>query len=203
MSEHTGVAALVLAAGLSRRMGAFKLTLPWGGGTVIEQVLRAISEAGVQEVVVVLGHRAEEVKAALQAFSPRYVFNPEYENGEMLQSIRAGLCGLPEDCPAALLCLGDQPQIMPGTIAAVVREGERRGWGNVIIPSYAMRAGHPILLPRVLWEEVQRTPGTLRDVLRRHHEDVHYLLVDTPTILADLDTPEDYADQQPHPSEQP
>jgi len=194
------VTAIVLAAGLSRRMGRFKLLLPWGERTVIGQVVATLQEAGVPEIVVVTGHHAADVAAALADTPARVVFNPDYATGEMLSSIRAGLQNLTgdstsKDLKAALLCLGDQPQMEAATVRAVVAAGEGTGWQCIVIPSYHMKAGHPILLPRFVWPEVLAAADTLRAVLAAHRPHIHYLTVDTATVLADLDTPEDYARQ--------
>ena len=75
---------------------------------------------------------------------------------------------------------------------AVLAAGEAAGWGRLVIPSYQMRAGHPILLPRWLWPEILACQGTPRDVMAAHRDQTEYLAVLTPSILADLDTPEDY-----------
>lgn len=195
------VTAIVLAAGLSRRMGRFKLLLPWGERTVIGQVVATLEEAGVPEVIVVTGHRAADVATALAGTSARIVFNPDYAAGEMLSSIQTGLRALtgdpdPKDLKAALLCLGDQPQMETATVRAVLAAGEGTGWQRVVIPSYRGRGGHPILLPRFIWPEVLAATDTLRAVLAAHRPHTHYLAVDTPTVLADLDTPEDYNEGQ-------
>jgi molybdenum cofactor cytidylyltransferase len=207
--------AIVLAAGLSQRMGRFKLTLPWGDRTVISQVVATLEDAGVGDIIVVTGHRAPEVAAELQATRARTAFNPNYANGEMLGSIQAGLRALlprPHGLKLAaehgdqtgetvageahpnsvLLCLGDQPQLEAATVLAVLAAGEAGGWQHIVIPSYRMRAGHPILLPAWEWPEILGCTGTLRDVLAAHRRQTHYLPVDTPTVLADLDTSEDY-----------
>ena len=207
------IAAIVLAAGLSRRMGAFKLLLPWWERTVLEQVLTTLGAAGVSEIVVVTGHRADEVTRALMDTSPerplspwarrrqdfgvRIVHNPNYHEGEMLSSIQAGLLALGEEVEAVLLCLGDQPQMEMVTVQAVVeamKDGLEMPGGTwqIVIPSYGMRGGHPVGLARAVWPAVLDATGTLRDVLNAHRERIRYVAVDTPTILADLDTPEDY-----------
>jgi molybdenum cofactor cytidylyltransferase len=206
--QHTP--AIVLAAGLSSRMGRFKLTLPWGETTVLGQVLATLAAAGVGEAIVVTGHRAAEVEAAARAairglkplLRATTVHNPAYETG-MLSSIQAGLraaedeaaAGLraaKDEAAAALLCLGDQPQLEADTVRAVWAAGSQANWQRVIIPSYKMRAGHPILLPRALWPAVLAARDSLRSVLAAHRAAVDYLVVDTPSVLADLDTPEDY-----------
>jgi molybdenum cofactor cytidylyltransferase len=223
------IPAIGLAAGLSRRMGRFKLTLPWGASTVIGQVVATLNAAGVTEIVAVTGHRADEVAAALAGTGAKLVFNPDYATGEMLSSIQAGLravvsasgdrgrSNVGEAClrrlnaesaqadfaevaavstagnQAILLCLGDQPQMEVATVQAVLTAGAATGWQRIIRPSYRMRAGHPIILPSAVWPDILTTGGTLREVLTAHRAITDYLVVDTPTVLADLDTPEEYA----------
>lgn len=183
-------------------MGRFKLTLPWQGDTVIGQVVTTLAQAGIADIVVITGHRTDEIEAALAGRPVQCVFNPEYAGGEMLSSIRAGLTALGPQPAAALLCLGDQPQMEEATVRAILAEGERTNWEDIIIPSYKMRAGHPILLPRSLWDEVRGAQGALRDVLRGHPERVRYLMINTPSILADLDTPTDYEQAATHQTEE-
>lgn len=200
-------AAVVLAAGLSKRMGRFKLLLPWGERTVIGQVVAVLQSARVPQIVVVTGHRAGEIEMALSATGVHLAFNPDYASAEMLGSVRAGLRAVGGRVEAALLCLGDQPQIEIATVQAVLAAGERAGWGRIVIPSYQMRSGHPILLPAWLWPEIIACASTLRDVMAAHRDQTHYLVVDTPTVLADLDTPHDYAnamqDQGQHSPDRP
>jgi len=83
--------------------------------------------------------------------------------------------------------------MMAATVRGVVAAGAESGWGQIVVPSYRMRAGHPILLPRWLWPAVLDCPGTLRDVMAAHRTRTRFLVVETATVLADLDTPEDYA----------
>lgn len=202
-------AAIVLAAGLSRRMGRFKLTLPWGDRTVIGQIVATLA-AEVGEIIVVTGHRADEVAAALAGTSAHLVHNPNHAAGEMLSSIQVGVRAAearerlkppPESDegrsttapPAVLLCLGDQPQMEGDTVRAVLAAGAETGYHQIVIPSYRRRAGHPILLPGWLWPEILACSSTLRAVMDAQRAHTHFVAVDTPTVLADLDTPEDYA----------
>jgi molybdenum cofactor cytidylyltransferase len=195
-------AALVLAAGLSRRMGRFKLTLPWGERTVVGTVIATLEEAaGLAEIVVVTGHRADEVSAALAGTSARCVHNAGYASGEMLGSIRTGLVEMAAGVETVLLCLGDQPQMEADTVRAVLAAGDAAGQKRIVIPSYQMRAGHPILLPRWIWPEILACRGTLREVLAAHRGQIEYLPVQTPSVLADLDTPEDYRTSDVKPSQ--
>ncbi len=174
-------------------MGAFKLTLPWRGATVVGQVVRTLAPFGLAEIVVVTGHRREEVAAALAEQAVRCVFNPDFASGDMLSSIQTGFSAVSASSDAVLVCLGDQPQMEAATVWAVLEEGARTNWNRVVIPSYHMRAGHPILIPYPLRLQIMNTTESLRAVLRANANLVDYLVVDTPTVLADLDTPEDYA----------
>ncbi len=186
------VSALVVAAGLSRRMGQFKLLLPWGENTVIGHVVATLEAAGVAEIVVVTGHRATEVTAALAETRAKPVFNPRYAQGEMLSSIQVGLAALGAAAGGALLCLGDQPQMQLETVLALLAEAQSDGCQRVVVPSYSMRRGHPVLLPRRLWPQVLAAKKDLRSVLAEQRERTRYLVVDTAAVLADLDTIEDY-----------
>lgn len=191
------VAALVLAAGQSRRMGRPKMLLPWGGSSVLAQVVSAFALAGPAEIVVVTGAEREQVEALLAGLTVscplRSIHNPGYADGEMLASLQCGLAGLGPQVEAALVGLGDQPQLQPETVGRILQAFERSAAG-LIVPSYQMRRGHPWLVGRQHWAGLQAlaAPHTPRDFLRAHAAEIEYVEVDTPSVLADLDTPEDY-----------
>jgi molybdenum cofactor cytidylyltransferase len=111
----------------------------------------------------------------------------------MLSSIQAGLAALREasHCDAALIVLGDQPHIERRIVDQVIAAYKP---GTVVIPSFNRHGGHPILIDRACWPEVLALPlnANLREVLRAHADWLHYVEVDTETILRDVDTPEDY-----------
>jgi molybdenum cofactor cytidylyltransferase len=187
------IAAIVLAAGLSRRMGVPKMVLPWKNTTVIGQVVDVLAQAGINEMMVVTGGAHEQVEAALEGLPVKLVFNPRYTEDEMAYSLQAGLLALSEEVEATLVALGDQPQIECKVVQAILA-AYQQSKAALIVPSYKMRRGHPWLIVRSLWPEVQTLPSgrTLRDVLNAQAEQINYLQVDTPSILQDLDTPEDY-----------
>ncbi len=187
------ISALVVAAGFSRRMGQFKLLLPWGDETVIAHVVHTLEIETPGEIVVVTGHRADEVATALEGTRARLVTNPDYATGEMLSSVQAGLRALGSETTAALICLGDQPQMEAETVRRVVEASQASGEHALIIPSYQMRAGHPVLLPCRVWPDVLAVAtGTLKEALAPQRAGAVYVTVDTPSVLADLDTPGDY-----------
>jgi len=190
-------AALVLAAGLSRRMGTNKLLLPFEGRTVLTQVIFVLQNCPLNEIIVVTGHEHEKVKEMLGRYPHsglRFVHNPDYATGEMLSSIQAGLAALRDAlrCDAALIVLGDQPLIERRIVEQVVAAHEP---GTVVIPSFLQRGGHPILIDRACWPEVLALPlnANLREALRAHTDWLRYVEVDSETILRDVDTPEDYS----------
>jgi molybdenum cofactor cytidylyltransferase len=189
--------AIVPAAGLSTRMGGAlpKPLLPWGASTVIGTVVSTLLAAGLAEVIVVTGHQREAVEAALAGSAARCVYNPAYAGGEMLSSIQAGLAAADPASAGALLALADQPQMQLAVVQQVLRAFEASGGQALVIPSHALRRGHPILLPRRLWDEVLALPAgdTLRRAIQRHAAAIRYVEVDTASVLADLDTPEQYA----------
>jgi len=193
------VSAVVLAAGLSRRMGTNKLLLPFGERTVLAQIISVLQSCPLGEIVVVTGHEHEKVEDMLGRYPGRkgsgfrFVYNPDYATGEMLSSIQAGLVAMREalHCDAALIVLGDQPHIERRIVDQVIAAHKP---GTVVIPSFNRRGGHPILIDRACWPEVLALPlnANLREVLRAHADWLHYIEVDTETILRDVDTPEDY-----------
>ena len=190
------VAAVVLAAGLSSRMGQSKVLLPWGRGTVLEQILRQLIQARVRDLVVVTGHRAEDVAQVAANYEATAAFNPAYAQGEMLSSVQAGLRALPSHISAALIVLGDQPRIQPAVVSALLA-AYAEGKGDIIAPSFQHRRGHPILIDRRFWPELLAlVDGAPRDVINQHADRVYYVNVTTDSVLRDMDTPADYEDER-------
>jgi len=196
------IAAVVLAAGKSERMGRPKMALPWGDTTVLGQVVATLVHAGLDQVLVVTGGGQVEAEQALSHLPGdwplRLVFNPDYAAGEMLSSLQAGIASLDERSEAALIVLGDQPQMEARVVRSILGAYRDAGAG-LVIPSYAMRRGHPMLVARSLWAELLalRPPQTLRELIQAHEADVLYVTVDTPSVLQDLDTPADYQQHKP------
>lgn len=191
------ITAIILAAGQSKRMGRPKMLLPWSKTTVLGQVIDIFKAAGIEDIIVITGGAREEVEA-LVGVSARTAFNLDFAQGEMLGSIQVGLTELSAEVEAVLIGLGDQPQVQERSVRLVVDEYAKSG-ASLIVPSFQMRRGHPWLVARSLWEEIlrMRYPETLRDFLNRHATDIHYVEINDPGILKDLDTPEDYLKSKP------
>lgn len=198
LDRPCSVAAVVLAAGLSRRMGRPKMILPWGKTTVIGRVVQALVEAGLTQIVVVTGGAKNEVEHALAGLPVQMAFNPQYANEAMVVSLQVGLRSLSQDTQAALVVLGDQPQIEMRVVQSILNAFQARG-ACMVVPSYQMRRGHPWLVARSLWPAVfaLQAPATLRTLFSAYQQQIEYLPVDTDSILQDLDYPQDYERQKP------
>jgi len=188
------ISAIVVAAGLSTRMGRPKQLLPYAEHTVIEQVVSVLLDSPVDEVLVVTGYEREAVETALAKWRVRTVFNADYAEGEMLSSVQVGLRAIAAEGQAALLAVGDMPAIQGDVVAQLIQAYRAAGDDSVYIPSYQMRAGHPVLVPRPYWGAIVSLPkgDTLRSVLRAESTLVGWVVVDTPSVLRDMDTPADY-----------
>lgn len=189
------VGAVVLAAGMSRRMGQAKMTMPYRGSTVLGTVLTVLHSAGVSPLIPVIGGARQAVEVVIDElhFPVIKAVNPAPGESEMLDSLQIGMASLPADLDAFLVVIGDQPQIQASVVERILAEYRQTG-SPLIIPSYQMRRGHPWLVGKEYWDELRNLPSgkTMRDFLNQNQERIQYLTVETPSILADLDTPEDY-----------
>jgi molybdenum cofactor cytidylyltransferase len=193
------IGAVVLAAGLSRRMGRPKMTLPWRDTTVIGRVVSVLLDANLDEVLVVTGGARNDVENALVGVPVNIIFNPDFGNGEMMQSLRVGLSALHKEINAVLVVLGDQPQIELDVVKSIL-SAYKKGHHAIIVPSYQLRRGHPWLINRAMWNVLfdENEISTMRQFLNQSSKQIHYLDVSTASILQDLDTPEDYLKFQNH-----
>lgn len=203
------ISAIILAAGLSSRMGQPKLLLPWGGTTVLGQVVSTFAAAEVEEIIVVTGGAREQIERLVAELAKNYsaqtIYNPEYARGEMLSSIQCGLKALTpspshkkgEEGAAALIGLGDQPQVREETVRCICAAFVQTK-SPLVIPSFQNRRGHPWLAASPLWPEILALPisTTPRQFLNTYTGQVEYVAADE-SILQDLDTPEDYAHHRP------
>ncbi len=192
------IGAIVLAAGLSTRMGEPKMLMPWTEKrSIIEHIIEQTLNSRLDHVTVVTGHLSKSVKRVIEPLGVDVVYNRGYKTGEMLSSIKAGLRAMPDNIAAAMIVLGDQPRIQPKVIYQVMM-AYSEGRGDLIAPSFEMRRGHPILIGRRYWPEILNLPrhGSLRDVLDTHNADITYVTVDTDSVLRDVDTRDDYLQER-------
>jgi molybdenum cofactor cytidylyltransferase len=192
MNDAILISAIVLAAGKSTRMGRQKMLMPWGDMTVLGRVIQTLRDAEMKDIILVTN---SEVAAQITDEELRIVIN---STGEMLASIQMGLRAVNPSAQAALVCLGDQPQMEERSVRAVSEAFQRSG-SRLVVPSYQMRRGHPWLAAKPLWDEILALDESesMRDFLNNHAGEIEYANLNTPTILQDLDTPEDYLKFKP------
>lgn len=185
------VAAVVLAAGESSRMGRPKPLLPLNGDTFLGHLLQELDASSVERAVVVLGHRPEVILEAMPEVAARAVVNPNYALGQ-LSSFQVGLDAV-GDPDAALLCLADHPLVTRSVIDAVIAAYESSG-RPIVIPTYEGRRGHPALFARQLFPELRSAPldQGARTVVWAHAAEVLELPTEEEGIVADIDTPQQY-----------
>lgn len=191
------ITAIVLAAGESKRMGRPKMLMPWGHTTVFGKVIETLKDAGLENIVVVTSALHEKIVSESD-HNISYVQNKDFSNGEMLVSVKVGLNYIKKLQGAALIVLGDQPQIQVETVKKIL-ERYQLTQHSIIVPSYKMHRGHPWLVDQTYWSEINQLnpPNTLRDFLNSHANDIDYVLFDSPTILEDIDTQNDYLQYKP------
>lgn len=185
------IAAVILAAGGSQRMGLPKQTLRVGGAPMLQVVLDTVRRTQVDLVVVVLGAHASDVKKEVEFRTEKVAVNSAHGEG-MSASIRAGLSEV-QGAEAALIVLGDQPLISPKTMDALI-QAYRRSGRAIVVPVYQGRRGNPVLFDRSLFEEVMGVTGDTgaKAVVKAHPEETLEVPVDDHGVVMDIDTQADY-----------
>jgi molybdenum cofactor cytidylyltransferase len=186
-------AGVILAAGASRRMGQPKQLLEVGGRPLLEKVVAAACAARLDDVVVVLGARAEEIEASVDFGRARVVVNPEHEQG-MSTSLRAGIASLAPEVSRALVILGDQPDVDAALLDRLLDLQEASGLPAAAL-SFEGLLHPPMVLTREWWAGLEALEGDvgLRAVMRAHPELVAALPAEQPGgHPVDIDTPEDF-----------
>ena len=193
------IAAIILAAGESRRMGFPKALLPYplpdgSETTFLAHLLDVMSRSRAEPVVVVLGHEAERIESSVPPESwgkARPVMNPRYREG-MLTSILTGIEAA-GDVEGALVLPVDHPDVRPEIVDLLIARFEKTR-PPVVLPVHAGRRGHPVLFSRSVFEELRRAPEGVgaRQVVWDYQKDLLEVEVPDPGIGRDVDTPADY-----------
>ena len=189
--ESRLIAAVVLAAGLSRRMGQAKLLLPVGGRAIVRHAVEAVLAGGVDGAWVVTGPDVLPMAAALAGLEVQIVVNAAPEEGQA-SSVRAGIAALPAAVDTALIALGDQPALAPTIIPALLA-ARRASAKPIVAPRYRDGQGNPVLFKSEVFPELLRLTGDqgARPVIQREPARVEWVELDLP-MPPDVDTPGDY-----------
>lgn len=187
------VSAILLAAGESKRMGKLKQLMPLGNTTIVEQTIDTILSSGVSEVIVVVGHKAEEVMRRIATRPIKIAVNPIYHQG-MGTSIAAGLNLVDSRAQAVMLALGDQPFVDSQTINRLIEEFDTHDKG-IAIPTYQGRRGHPIIFSIKYKAQLSGLKGDIggREIIKEYPEDIFEVAVECEGINIDIDTASNYA----------
>jgi molybdenum cofactor cytidylyltransferase len=186
------IAAVVLAAGRSTRMGANKLLLPLDGKPVLGHVVEAIRAAGMASIIVVLGHEAEKIRASLTGDDLAFALNESYRQG-LASSLKCGLAAVPEGCDGAMIFLGDMPDVDPDLVKKMMAAFDPAQKRAIVVPVRGGRKGHPVLWGRRFFDLLQeRLSGDsgARHLIGENAEWVAQVEAAHNGIFADLDTPE-------------
>jgi molybdenum cofactor cytidylyltransferase len=188
------IAALVLAAGSSRRMGTLnKLLIGIDGKPMVRHVAEAAAASQARPLVVVTGHDRHKVEAALAGLdpAPRFAFNPDAAEG-MSTSLKCGLAALPPEIDGAVVCLGDMPRVAAGVIDKLIAAFNPVEGRAICVPTRRGKRGNPVLLARELFPELAGLSGDIgaRDVIAAHAGLVAEVEMENDGVLIDIDTPQ-------------
>lgn len=191
-TRSTKTGAVVLAAGMSTRMGELKQSLRLGERTLLGQTLENFRSARVDEIVLVLGFAADAIVRQIAVEGVKVVINQQYREG-MGSSLRVGLAALAPDINAALIVLADQPFVRPATVDQLIDRYIESG-AQIAIPTYRGFRGNPVLLDRSVFAEVMALTGDIgcRAIFGDHTEGIVKVPVDDVGVLLDIDNKDDF-----------
>ncbi len=189
---NPNIAAIVIAAGYSSRMGAFKPLLPLGDLKVIDFSINLFHSIGIKTIYVVTGFKGEDLSMYLTGRNITCLFNENYDHG-MFSSIVAGVKALPDDIDGFFMLPADIPLVSAETLTKLVNAFYLHPC-KVVYPSMDYKKGHPPLISSKLRTDIIHHDGStgLKGVLKKYDSDAEYVSVDDPGILLDMDTPEAY-----------
>ncbi|MCZ6728784.1 MAG: nucleotidyltransferase family protein [SAR324 cluster bacterium] len=189
------IAAIVLAAGQSTRMGEQnKLLLPIGGTTLIARTVDTVLASQAAQTIVVLGHQAERVRAALAGREVTFVHNANFQQG-MATSIHAGIGAVAPGTEGVMICLSDLPLVESAELDRLMAEFASHPHKSIAVPTYQGRRGNPVLFSLRHREEILNVRGAVggcKSVVRKYPQEVLEVAMPSDGILRDVDTLDDY-----------
>lgn len=187
------IAAIILAAGQSRRMGQNKLLLDLNGKPLLCHVIDQALALDLSDIVVVAGHQAEEIRAAIGERPVRIVVAPDYAEG-MSASLKTGIDSLKPEADAAMILLGDMPQVTAPLLRRMIAAYNPVEGRAIVLPVHEGKRGNPVLWDRRFFTEMRQLAGDVgaRHLIGEYAELVAEIAADDRSILRDIDTPEAY-----------
>jgi molybdenum cofactor cytidylyltransferase len=193
------LSTIVLAAGLSKRMGnANKLRLPFGDKSILQATLQNIIEANLGEILVIVGHERDLIENDLEPFKDKIkiVFNEHYESG-MTTSIQAGITNSHENTEGYMICLSDMPLLQPFDYQRISNFyfEKKDAHYPIVQPIYKEQRGNPVIFHPSYKEAILNLTYMegCKPIVQAHKENVHLIEMSNEAILLDADTPEAYA----------
>ena len=185
------VAALILAAGSSTRMGSNKLLAELNGAPMIAQTVKRVAASGVASVTVVTGYQAEKIESALEDFKIQKIHNPNFVDG-LASSLQVGVAALQSSCDAILVCLGDMPLIDPRDINRMIAAFSPSDQRSIVVPVHERRFGNPVLWGVEHFAALMACEGDrgARGLLEKLKDEALEVLIENQSVVLDADTPE-------------
>ena len=185
------VTGVILAAGMSTRMGRFKPMLPIGDQTFIKRIIHMMHLAGIEDIIVVAGAHKNELEEHLAGEEVRILFNANYASTQMIESIRLAIRDVARSADAIVLTPADVALPDDCVYRAVIRMQKE---GDCVRPSYGGRGGHPILINKQIFSSILAYAGDggLKGALKEAGASIAWAAVGNPGVVMDADTPEDY-----------
>ncbi|MFT6897937.1 MAG: molybdenum cofactor cytidylyltransferase [Paraglaciecola sp.] len=191
----TKVSAVLLAAGVSSRMGEInKLELMVDGIPLLRRTAEMLLASDVKEIVVVLGYEAQKTRSMLQGLPVRFTTNDAYSEGQMT-SVYTGLLSIAQDCDGVMICLSDQPLLQAADINVLIDAFGKRSHGSILVPTFEGQRGNPIIFDFRHRQEIlngKRNFGC-KKLIEKNAQEVCSFEMKNNHVVLDLDTPEQYA----------
>lgn len=183
---------VILAGGRSKRMGTMKQLLPWGNKTILQQVVDTASGVNPTEIIVVLGHNADEISKVLQGKPVKIVVNNEFSKG-MSSSLKTALRHISPESDTYVFMLGDQPLVTVNMLQLLLAHHAASNLG-ITVPVYHNVKGRPVIIDSKYREELMTLKGEIgaKQVIDNHPDDVQEVPVDSEEVIVDIDTQEEY-----------
>lgn len=193
MEKENRIGAVIVAAGMSSRMQAFKPMLPLAEDSLIRTLIRRLMAAGAKPIVLVVGRNGDELTAHVADLPVECVYNPDYASTDMFCSVRIGMGRILGRCESVLFSPGDCPCFSPESAKALIQEMEKSHF-PILIPSYQGRRGHPVLFHQDVVKHIltYQGEGGLRGALQAYPAEQAFLELDDQGLVMDADKPEDY-----------